>query len=94
MTKETLQNIDPSEVLLVDIREPAEIVTQPSIPGAIHIPMGEIIREAEDGKLPTDKTIVTVCRSGGRCQIVNHELTARGYRVDWLEGGMNEWSAE
>jgi sulfur dioxygenase len=91
MTKEELLKTGGDKILIVDIREEEELVTSPSIPGAVHIPMGKIIREAEDGRLPHDKKIVTVCRSGGRCQMVNHELRELGYDVDWLEGGMMSW---
>jgi rhodanese-related sulfurtransferase len=88
MKKEELNNIDSHKVLLVDIREKEELDSLPSLPNSTHIPMGEIIREAEDGRLPKDKLIVTICRSGGRCSIVNHELAALGYQVDLLEGGL------
>ncbi len=87
--KEELQNIDTNKIMLVDIRENEELLQLPSIDGATHIPMGRIIKEAEDGNLPKDKKIVTICRSGGRCKIVNAELNLLGYEVDLLEGGMS-----
>ncbi|MCA9361764.1 rhodanese-like domain-containing protein [Candidatus Kaiserbacteria bacterium] len=93
MTKDELQNATAEEVFVVDIREAEELLMQPPIPQATHIPMGQIIREAEDGNLPKDKMIVTVCRSGGRCQVTNQELAALGYETDYLEGGMNAWNA-
>lgn len=89
MTKDELKNIDTEKVLLIDIREDEEIRELPSISGATHIPMGKIIKEAEDGNLPKDKMIVTICRSGGRCGIVNKTLSEMGYQMDVLEGGMN-----
>jgi len=88
MTKEELSNLDKDKVLLVDIREDYELQDKPPLPEAIHIPMGEIIKKAEGGELPKDKKIITVCRSGGRCQIVNSTLKQLGYDVDLLEGGM------
>ncbi|MCA9354421.1 MAG: rhodanese-like domain-containing protein [Candidatus Kaiserbacteria bacterium] len=88
MTKEQLDAANPEEVLLVDIRESEELLMQPPLSGAVHIPMGNIIREAEDGNLPKDKTIVTICRSGGRCQVTNEALSKLGYKTDLLEGGM------
>jgi rhodanese-related sulfurtransferase len=88
MKVQDLQNIDQNKVLLVDIREPQELAIEPSIPGAINIPMSRIIAEIENGNLPMNKKIVTVCRSGGRCFAVNSELDARGFDTDMLEGGM------
>jgi rhodanese-related sulfurtransferase len=93
MTIDELQNADRSKVLLVDIRERDEVVVHPGLPGSVNIPMSEILQTVEAGKLPMDKKIVTICRSGGRCFVVNSELTARGYDTDMLEGGLigNQW---
>lgn len=91
MKIDDLHNLDQDKVLLVDIREPQELAVEPSIPGAINIPMSTILQEVERGNLPMDKTIVTICRSGARCHVVNAELRARGFITDMLEGGMNAY---
>lgn len=88
MTIDELNNIDQSDILLVDIREPQEVLVEPVIPGAINIPMTKILEEVENGNLPMNKKIVTVCRTGSRCFVINSELTARGYDTDMLVGGM------
>lgn len=88
MTIDELQGRDREKILLLDIREPAEVALEPSIPGSVNIPMSRILEEVEAGKLPMDKTIVTICRSGSRCFVVNSELAARGYDTDLLVGGM------
>lgn len=88
MTKDDILNVKSDKVMLVDIREGDELEEMPSIDGASHIPMGKIIKAAEDGQLPKDKKIVTICRSGGRCKVVNRALADLGYEVDLLEGGM------
>ena len=43
-------------VMVVDVREPKEIMETGAIPGAIHIPMGQI--EKRIGKLPKNAEIV------------------------------------
>lgn len=88
MTKEELKQTNPDSILLVDIREMAELLLLPALPNAIHIPMKTLVLEAEKGTLPKDKKIVTVCRSGARCIPTNRILTAHGYSADLLEGGM------
>lgn len=92
MTKEELLNINLDEILLIDIREDDEVSAVPSISGAVHIPMARLIEEANQDILPKNKKVVTICRSGGRCQIVNEVLSEKGYDVDYLEGGMNSFN--
>lgn len=88
-----LQNRDREKTMLLDIRELDEVAEEPCIPGAINIPMSRILEAVEAGQLPLDKTIVTICRSGSRCFVVNSELTARGYTTDVLVGGMVAYRA-
>lgn len=88
MTKDELNDIDKDKVLLVDIREPEELTITPTVPGAINIPMSNLSEVIGTPALPQDKKIVTICRSGGRCFMVNQVLKAHGYDVDYLEGGV------
>ena len=88
MTREELKTTAKDDYILIDIREDAELIQLPALPGAIHIPMQQLLVLAEDEQLPRDKLIVTVCYSGGRCHPVNHRLKDLGYQVDLLEGGM------
>ncbi len=89
-----IESRDREKTLLVDIREADELHATPSIPGAINIPLSRLIQEVEAGKLPMDKKIITICRSGGRCYVANSELSARGYDADLLEGGIIEYLAQ
>jgi rhodanese-related sulfurtransferase len=89
MTREELTKTAKDDFLLIDIREDFELSYNPPLKEAIHIPMQQLLAMAEDGQLPKDKLIVTVCQSGGRCHPVNHHLQSLGYHVDLLEGGMN-----
>lgn len=49
--------------LLIDVREPHEW-NAGHIPGARHIPMGEIPKRLDE--LPRDRSIIFTCRSGNR----------------------------
>jgi len=92
MTKEEfLKKAETGEVVLIDIREAAELAMLPSPAQSRHIAMSEMVEAEAKGELPKDKVIVTICHSGGRCLPVNGYLMSRGYQVDHIEGGMMGW---
>lgn len=81
-----------SEVVLLDVREPKELAVA-SVQGALHIPMGQVLERL--GELDRDKTIVVMCRTGGRSRRVVEFLADRGFRhVFNLKGGIDAWSQE
>ncbi len=96
MTKAELVRLMESgeKLMLVDVREPEELTERPTIEGAVNVTIGQMILGACKGTLAKDKKIVTICGSGGRCQIVVRELAKRGYDVDYLEGGVKAWNAD
>ena len=73
---------------VLDVREDFE-VTEGMIPGAVHIPMGELntrIRELDPAR-----PVIVVCRSGNRSARVADALNAAGYTADTMAGGMLVW---
>ena len=92
MKKQTFKEIIETDnsILLLDIREPEELLIEETIPGAKNVPMGKVFTEAIQGKLPKDIQIIVFCRTGGRAGIVERELRERGYTIDGLEGGLVE----
>ena len=78
------------DVLLVDIRTPAEIA-QGAIPDAMQLPMHLIpIRISE---LPKDRDVVLYCRSGARSSQACVYMMQQGYdRVLNLRGGIIAWA--
>jgi rhodanese-related sulfurtransferase len=75
--------------LMVDVREDEE-VAQGMIEGAIHIPLGQI--SERHNELPTAVEIIVICRSGGRSGRACEFLSANGYNVTNMSGGMLEWA--
>jgi rhodanese-related sulfurtransferase len=67
------------EVVVLDVREDAELVETGTVKGAIHIPLGQL--EARLGELPKDKVILTACRSGGRASRALTLLEAKGFKT-------------
>jgi glyoxylase-like metal-dependent hydrolase (beta-lactamase superfamily II)/rhodanese-related sulfurtransferase len=99
---EEVQNITPAELfellgngsrpLLLDVREPMELVIYGAIEGVQNISVR--VLKTETGKLPRDKNsdIVCVCQSGSRSLEASHYLQQIGYtRVRNLVGGTSGW---
>lgn len=79
---------DP-DLVVVDVREPFEW-QEGHIPGARHIPMGEIT--ARHAELPRDRAIALVCRGGPRSGTAASLLLQHGFsRVLNVWGGMTHW---
>ena len=82
---------DEGGIILLDVREADEFSSEEAIPDSQNMPMGKVFVEASKGNLPKDRKIVTICRSGSRCEIVARELKEKGYDIEHLEGGLNAW---
>ena len=80
------------KVVLVDVRE-LEEYTQGSLPGAMHKPLGELIRDTGKGifVLPRDKEIVCYCAAGVRGKIAVDFLRTKGVKARNLIGGYYAW---
>jgi len=78
---------------VLDVREPDEWNGELGrIPGAHHLPLGEL--RARLGDLPRDRPIVAVCRSGGRSAEASLILEQAGFtRAANMNGGMLRWHA-
>ncbi len=73
---------------LLDVRQDDEWAAG-HIEGAQHIPLPQLA--ARLGELPKERTIVAVCRSGGRSEAAVRGLRRLGYEAENLEGGVNAW---
>lgn len=87
-------------VLLVDLREPAEIAQAGRIPGSVHVPRGMLEFRADptspyhqEGFDP-ERRIILHCATGGRSALATAALKDMGYNnVAHLDGGFKAWSA-
>ncbi|HEX5563595.1 MAG TPA: rhodanese-like domain-containing protein [Sporosarcina sp.] len=88
-TAELQKKLENGETLhLIDVREDDEVAAG-MIPGAVHIPLGEVPEHLDE----LDKTTpyVIICRSGGRSGRAAEFLEAQGYDVTNMVGGMLDW---
>lgn len=79
---------EEDKLFLLDVREPHE-VQEVSIQGIHNIPLGELAERSAE--VPSDKLVVTVCRSGGRSSKAAEFLAQYGWNVVNLDGGMLAW---
>ncbi|NMF33162.1 rhodanese-like domain-containing protein [Corynebacterium ammoniagenes] len=73
---------------ILDVREDFE-VAEGMIPGALHIPTGQL--GSRLGDLDKDRPIIVVCRSGNRSAAMADALNQAGYTADTMAGGMTAW---
>jgi rhodanese-related sulfurtransferase len=79
------------DLTLLDVREAWELDVA-SVPGVVHIPMGEIAERL--GELDRSKETVVLCRSGRRSLEVAKFLQQNGFRAVNLAGGILAWSRD
>jgi rhodanese-related sulfurtransferase len=76
--------------LLVDVREKSEWDAGHA-PKAKHHPLGGL--PSSMSRLPEDRTLVVVCRSGNRSARASKLLAKAGFDAVNLTGGMTAWKA-
>ncbi len=96
-THRVIHDIGPQDALsliddgafLLDVREDEEWAAGHA-PQATHIVMGEV--QDRVAEVPTDRTVVCICRVGGRSGAVAKALAEIGLDVRNLDGGMLAWA--
>jgi len=74
---------------ILDVREDFETV-EGMIPGAVHIPMGEL--GARLAELDRFRPVIAVCRSGNRSARAADALNGAGFSADTMASGMTAWT--
>ncbi len=75
---------------LLDVREPQE-VNLGRIPGAVHIPRGQLETSVE-ARIPRDAHVIVYCASGNRSAFAADTLQTMGYKnVASMSGGIRGW---
>ncbi len=77
------------DVYVLDVREDWEYQSG-HVPGANLIPLGELSSRLSE--VPTDKTVVAVCRSGNRSGQATQILRQAGFDAHNMVGGMNSYA--
>ena len=93
---ETRALLDRGNVLLVDVRDPAEAAVSGKIKGAVNISRGMLEFRADpespyhDSAFQKEKTVLVYCASGGRSALSGKTLKDFGYASVFNAGGFKE----
>jgi len=99
--KDAVALIERGNVLVVDVRDSAELAAGGKAKGAVHASRGMLEFKADpespyyDKAFAKDKTVLVYCASGGRSALAGKTLIDLGYKdvrnlggfKDWVEGG-------
>ncbi|MEA2026445.1 MAG: rhodanese-like domain-containing protein [Chloroflexota bacterium] len=80
---------DDGGALIIDVREPNEY-TQIRAKGAVLLPLGQLNSGVK--RLPRDRELLMMCRTGVRSQNATQFLQAQGFEnVTNISGGVMAW---
>jgi rhodanese-related sulfurtransferase len=80
------------QAVMIDVREDDEW-NQQHIPGAIHIPLGQLLSRLTELEQYKNTPIITQCQKGGRSQQALTALKSLKFsKVYNLEGGLDAWN--
>ncbi|MBT2581979.1 rhodanese-like domain-containing protein [Planococcus sp. ISL-109] len=86
---ELKQKVEAGETVhIIDVREKDEVAAG-MIPGAQHIPLGELPERT--GELDSSQEYYVVCHAGGRSAKASEHLESNGFHPINVEGGMSSW---
>ncbi len=100
--KSRIREVDTAEgderwragAVLLDVREPDEF-EQGAVPGAVHIPRGNLESQVENRITDRDAPILVMCAGGVRSAFAADTLQQLGYTdVVSIDGGFNRWKDE
>ncbi|RMI42339.1 rhodanese-like domain-containing protein [Actinomadura harenae] len=91
--REAHRRATDGEAVLLDVREAAEWKAGHA-PGAVHLPLGNIAAGAQLPAAARNRTVMVICRSGGRSRQATGILAGRGVDAVDVTGGMQVWARE
>ncbi|MFR6449149.1 MAG: rhodanese-like domain-containing protein [Peptoniphilus grossensis] len=80
------------DAFVIDVREDEEVFATGTIKGAVHIPMMTVPNSLN--KIPKDREIYILCRSGRRSYEVASYLNELGYDAINLKGGIIKYKGK
>ena len=80
--------------IIVDVREQQELIDEGYIPGALHIPVGEIAERLPELVPDTGMELIFYCKAGVRAQSAMETAMELGYTRVYNLGGLSDWPYE
>ncbi|OEE25444.1 FAD-dependent oxidoreductase [Aliivibrio fischeri] len=84
-----VEHLNENQILL-DVRNPAELINAGYIKGAINIPVDQLRQRLNE--LPKDKEIIIYCQVGLRGNVAYRQLVNNGFKAQNLIGGYRTYS--
>lgn len=81
-----------SDAFVIDVREDEEVFETGTIKGAVHLPMMTVPNNLN--KIPKDREVYILCRSGRRSYEVASYLNELGYNAINLKGGIIKYKGK
>lgn len=81
-----------SDAFIIDVREDEEVFETGTIKGAVHLPMMTVPNNLN--KIPKDREVYILCRSGRRSYEVASYLNELGYNAINLKGGIIKYKGK
>lgn len=95
---EAKEMIAKGGVLVVDVRDGAEVAASGKVAGAVHVSRG-LLEFKADPELPShdknfakDQAVILYCGSGGRAALAGKMLKDLGYERVYNLGGFKDWA--
>lgn len=82
------------DLVFLDVRTPAETaVFGMTLPNSLNIPVDQVFKPENLDRLPTDKTLIVICKSGTRASAIGTALRHVGFDKAYiLRDGYQEFS--
>jgi rhodanese-related sulfurtransferase len=90
--------IKKGNTLVVDVRDPPEVIASGKIAGAVNVSRGMLEFRADpdspyhDKNFDKEKTVILYCASGGRSALAGKVLKDMGYYKVYNVGGFKDWT--
>ena len=80
------------DVRMPDLVDPNDFTEEPYFE-VMHIPYVEFLDEPEKtlARLPRDREIIFICRTGNKTRMVMEEIKDEPFEKTWVEGGLAAW---
>jgi rhodanese-related sulfurtransferase len=94
---DALALMERGDAVVIDVREPAEVMASGIVPGAINIPLASFLAKTDPASavrepaLSEEKPVILYCASGKRSEFAGNKLIEFGYREVFNLGGLRDW---
>jgi len=98
LPQEAAALVENGNVLVVDVRDAAEVQSTGKVKGAVHVSRGMLEFRADpespyyNEAFKRDKTVLVYCASGGRSALAGKVLKDLGYADVRNLGGFKDWA--